>query len=416
MELRRRKVLLGITGGIAAYKTPELARDLIRKGFQVGAVLTPSALSFVSPLVLKTLCNGPVLTDMWEVEEGGRISHIECADWADLYCIAPLTANTLGKLAGGVADEPVSLVYLATKAQVVVFPSMNVNMWHHRRVQENVKRLREDGVVVIDPEEGDLACGWVGEGRLPEREKIVEVIEDLLTPKSLRGYTFVVTAGPTREYLDPVRFISNPSTGTMGFQIGGKLAKRGAQVFLVTGPVSLSTPLGVKRVDVISAEEMLNRVREIFFRESPTGIIATSAVVDFKPLSFSSEKWKTEEIPSHLSVERNPHILERIVEEFDPPLKIGFALETQDLDRYAMEKLTKRKLDLLVGNLKGEGKSPFGEGEKEVFFYYPSGEKKVFSSLTKEEIAEKVVEEVERIVTKKGIPPVLPKGGPVPAG
>lgn len=405
----RGHILIGISGGIAAYKIPDLIRELIRREYQVGAVLTPSAQRFVTPDLIRALCNGPLLTEIWE-SEGGRIRHIEVADWADLYLIAPATATTLARLAIGLAEEPVSLVYLATRAQRVIVPAMNVNMWRSAPVQRNIQTLTSDGAIVYPPEAGLLACGWVGEGRLPRIEKLIEFAEELFHPKTLQGVKLVITAGATREYLDPIRFLSNPATGQMGFELARIATLMGARVWLVTGPTDLSTPSGVERRDVKSAEEMLSEVREIFSQEHADGIIATAAVADFKPEIYSQEKIKKHKRDSlTLRLVPTPDILKTIVQEFHPRIRIGFAAETDHLDEYAKKKLREKDLQLVVANRISSENPAFGDRENAVTFFFADGRKESFPPLSKEEIARRVLKEITRLLENGSLSPLSPE-------
>lgn len=396
----RGHILIGVSGGIAVYKIPDLIRELIRRDYQVGAVLTPSAQRFVTADLFRSLCNGPVLADIWE-SEGGRIRHIEVADWADLYLIAPATATTLARLANGLAEEPVSLVYLATRAQKVIVPAMNVNMWKSAPVQRNIQTLVADGTILYPPESGLLACGWIGEGRLPRIEKLVEFVEDLLFPQTLRGIRLVITAGATREHLDPIRYLSNPATGQMGFALARIACRMGAKVWLVTGPTNLPTPPGVERRDVMSAEEMLSEVRKIFLEEKADGIIASAAVADFKPDSFTPRKIKKNEGDSLiLRLVPTPDILKTIVEEFHPSIRIGFAAETDDLEEYAKRKLKEKDLQLIIANRISRENPAFGDRENAVTLFFADGRKEELPPLPKEEIARRILKEIPSLREK----------------
>jgi len=284
-------ILLGISGGIAAYKTPELVRALQKQGETIRCAITPTAASFVSPLVLETLTRCAVMQSA--SVHSGSIDHIAYADWADLMIIAPATAETLARCAGGHANEPVSLSFLAAAAPKIIFPAMNVNMWRNSATQRNVATLRKDDVTVIDPASGELACGWTGEGRLPDIDDILAVVtEQASVEQVLSGKRLLVTAGPTREFIDPVRFLGNPSTGRMGFAIALEAAKMGAEVILVAGPTELPTPAGVHRVNVVSAAEMLQAVDAEFDNQTIDIFIAAAAVADFTPETPRTEKTK----------------------------------------------------------------------------------------------------------------------------
>lgn len=360
------RLLLGISGGIAAYKTPDLVRRLQRAGWQVGVALSPTAARFVSPLALRTVADFLVMDDIFEIESAG-VGHIDLADWADLMVIAPATAQMLARLATGQADEPVSLSFLATRAAKVVFPAMNVNMWQAPAVRRNVERLRADGVEVVDPAVGELACGWIGAGRMPDVDEIVRHLASRRAPRDLEGLHVLVTAGPTREFIDPVRFLSNPSTGRMGFAVAARAADRGAQVTLVAGPVDLPTPSGVTRLDVVSAAEMREAVRQACGASKPDVLIATAAVADWTPAVVESRKEKKSDGPQSLEFVRTVDILREAVADFRPRVAVGFAAETHDVLDYARGKLAAKNLDLIVANAVGGEAGGFADARNHVW-------------------------------------------------
>lgn len=368
------KVLLGITGGIAAYKAPDLLRRLQKSGCQVGVAMSPSAERFVSSLALRTLADHVVMEDIFAVESE-NIGHIDLADWADVMAIAPATAQTLARLSLGMADEPVSLSYLATTAPTVVFPAMNVNMWRARPTRRNVETLRGDGVTVVDPGSGELACGWKGAGRLPDLDEIVDAVWAVgQQPKDLAGRRILITAGPTREPLDPVRFLSNPSSGRMGFALARAARRRGADVVLVAGPSELTTPWGVERVDVETAVEMRDAVFATCREQVPDILMGTAAVSDYRPAQPAAQKHKKGAGAPDLDLERNPDVLQETITEFRPTVGIGFAAETEHVLEHARNKLEAKSLSLIVANDVGTESGGFGDERNRVWIINREGE------------------------------------------
>ena len=278
--MRERRILVAVSGGIAAYKVPELVREFVRAGHAVRCVLTPEATRFVTPLVLQTLSGAPARSELFDLNEEGEIDHISLADWAELLVVAPATANLIAKLAHGIADDLVSTVALATRAPLLIAPAMNVNMWVHPATRENVAVLRDRGASLVGPEAGELACGWEGEGRMSEPARIAAEAERCLGPQDLVGVRVLVTAGGTREPVDAVRYVGNRSSGRMGFAIAEESARRGAETVLVAGPVALPTPAGVRRIDVETALEM----RDAVLSELPKAdvVVKAAAVADFR--------------------------------------------------------------------------------------------------------------------------------------
>jgi phosphopantothenoylcysteine decarboxylase/phosphopantothenate--cysteine ligase len=389
------KLLLGISGGIAAYKTPDLVRRLQRAGWQVGVAMSPAATKFVSPLALRTVADFLVMDDIFEVESTG-VGHIDLADWADLMLVAPATAQMLARLAGGHADEPVSLSFLATRAAKLVFPAMNVNMWQSAAVQRNVERLRADGCEVVDPASGELACGWIGAGRMPDVDDIVRAASAYRLPRDLAGRHVLITAGPTREYLDPVRFLSNPSTGRMGFALAARAADRGARVTLVAGPVELATPPNVQRIDTVSARDMHMAVQETLRRDPADVLIATAAVADWTPAETALQKQKKMDGPLQLALVRTPDILLEAVAEFAPKIAVGFAAETDDVRAYAREKLDRKKLDIIVANKVGGASGGFADTHNHVWILDRDGGEVEVPLQVKDDVATHILDAVVR--------------------
>ena len=340
--------LVGVTGGIAAYKSAELVRIFVREQKEVQVVMTAGAAHFVTPLTFHTLTGRPALLDQFQVSRAENVRHIDLAAAARVFIIAPATANTVGKMAAGIADNLLTSVYLAASCPVVVAPSMNEQMYLHPAVQENLARLRERGCLVMEPEGGELACGISGKGRAPEPAQIAEFVRVALGEKDFRGIRVLVTAGPTREPLDPVRFISNRSTGRMGYALARALAERGAGVVMVSGPTDLRCPLGVELVPVETARQMHAAVLERF-----TGcdlVIKAAAVADYCPAAVAEQKIKKEGGKSALELEQNPDILEELGRRKEEQILVGFAMETERAKEHAREKLRRKNLDLIVLN------------------------------------------------------------------
>ncbi len=351
MSLNGKTITLCLTGAISAYKGLELARLLVKKGAVVRPVMTKSAEKFVSALSLGVLAGSEVFTDVFNYGSGGTgyVRHIDLAEETDLAVIAPATANIIGKLASGIADCPVSLLAMAVKAPLLIAPSMNTNMWENAVVQGNVAKLKSLGHIFAGPVAGELACGTTGMGRLEEPPRIVDAIEDLLTEKDLAGESVLVTAGPTREYIDAVRFISNASSSMMGYAIAANAKKRGAEVRLISGPTCLPCPRGVIRTKVTSALEMEKAAMEVY--PEATLIVATAAVSDFYVADISEKKIKKESAPSVLNLRKSPDILKRMGKQKSPgQILIGFALETDNLIENAQKKLKGKNLDMVAAN------------------------------------------------------------------
>jgi phosphopantothenoylcysteine decarboxylase/phosphopantothenate--cysteine ligase len=360
--MQGKRILLGVTGGIAAYKSPDLVRRLRERGAEVQVVMTAGARQFVTPLTFQAVSGRAVRTDLWDEAAEAAMGHIELARWADLVLIAPATADFLARVANGLADDLLSTLCLATEAPVAVAPAMNRIMWAHPATRTNVATVRHRGVQILGPAEGEQACGEVGEGRMLEPLDLVDRVAGLLNAVAtasvsgpLRGRRVLITAGPTRERIDPVRFISNRSSGKMGFAVAQAAREAGADVVLVSGPVSLPTPSGVRRVDVESAGEMLTAVlREL---KGTDIFISTAAVADYRPARPAEQKIKKTSDTMDLSMERTPDVLATVAARSDRPFVVGFAAETESVEQNARVKLLKKNLDMIAANEVGHDKA-----------------------------------------------------------
>ena len=398
--MQKSRILVAVTGGIAAYKVPELIRELARAGHETRAVMTPEATSFVSPLVLQTLTGQPVHSELLDPDQEGEISHIALADWADLLLVAPATANTLAKLAHGLADDLVSAIALATRAPLLAAPAMNVNMWEHPATRQNVETLGARGVRWVGPESGPLACGWEGLGRMSEPIDIAWAADLTLGSRRLERETVLVTASGTRERIDAVRYLGNRSSGKMGFAVAAEAARRGATVVLLAGPSALPTPAGVRRIDVESALEMRDRVLEEW--PSATIAIKTAAVADFRPAQASDLKIRKEDLPGNagltLDLVRNPDILAEISRDRGNRIVVGFAAESHDVIESARRKLVRKGCDLLVANDVSRRASGFDTDTNAVTFVWPGGEIQELPTLSKREVAIQLLDRIEKLL------------------
>ncbi|MGA2483698.1 MAG: bifunctional phosphopantothenoylcysteine decarboxylase/phosphopantothenate--cysteine ligase CoaBC [Candidatus Acidiferrales bacterium] len=395
------QIALGVTGGVAAYKAAELVRRLQQDGFEVQAVMTRAAQEFVAPLTFAALTGRKVITGLFGESGSGpanvesAIEHIAVAQRIDLLLVAPATADVLAKMAHGVADDFLTTLYLATTAPVVVAPAMNVNMWEHAATQENVRRLRERGVRVVEPDEGYLACGMTGAGRLASLEAIVaEVKKTLGAARDFEGETVLVTAGPTHEAIDPVRYLSNRSSGKMGYALAEAAARRGAQVILVSGPAALETPAGVRRVDVRTAEEMHRAVLEELPRT--TVVIKAAAVADYRPAARQEKKVKAKERIT-LELEPTADILADVARQKGDRILVGFAAETDHVAEHAREKLAGKNVDLIVANDVTAPGAGFDRDTNVVTLYARDGREQALERMAKRDVAQRVLDEVLRL-------------------
>ncbi len=352
-RLNGKKIVLGISGGIAAYKSAELTRLLVKSGASVRIVMTRGGQQFITPLTLQALSGNPVHTDLFSPEEEAAMGHIDLARWADLILIAPASANTLARLAQGRADDLLSTLCLASTAPLIMAPAMNQQMWSNIATQENIQLLESRGHILVGPASGAQACGETGPGRMEEPEQIVQALESFLNQGPLSGKQVLITAGPTREPIDPVRYISNNSSGKMGYAIARAAYQAGAEVVLVSGPVSLDTPAGIQTIRVETAEQMLEAVMQ--YSGSSSIFIATAAVSDYRVKTPLSDKHKKSEGDLELELEKNPDILASVAAQPSPPFCVGFAAETRNLEQYARAKLSRKQVDMIAANLVGDG-------------------------------------------------------------
>jgi len=394
-------IILGVTGGVAAYKAAELVRRLQQEGFSVEVVMTRAACEFVRPLTFASLTGKKVITDLFAESAGeanleSAVEHIAVAQRADLLLVAPATADILAKFSRGISDDFLSTLYLATHAPVVVAPAMNVNMWNHPATQENMERLGSRGVTVVPPDEGYLACGMTGAGRLAGQEAIVAAVRDVLrVRRDLTGQTVLLTAGPTREPIDPVRFLSNRSSGRMGYAVAEAAAERGANVVLISGPTALATPAGVSRVDVGTAAEMLAAVEKHF--PSATFAVFAAAVADYRPVEPAKSKLKKTSEGFALELEPNPDILAACARKKGHRIVVGFAAETSQVAANARKKLDEKSLDLIVANdVTAEG-AGFDVDTNVVTLFSRDGRDLPLPKLTKREVAHRILDEVLRL-------------------
>lgn len=396
-SLEGRHILLGITGSIAAYKSAVLCRLLKKAGAEVQVVMTPLAKQFITPLTMATLSKNPILVEFFNPENGAWNSHVSLGEWADCMLIAPATANTLGKMCAGVADNLLLTSYLSARCPVVVAPAMDLDMYRHYTTQRNLDDLRQHGVHVVEPEDGELASGLVGKGRMAEPEEIAAYVGHLLCEKkkTLSGKHFMVTAGATIEPIDPVRFISNHSSGKMGYAIAGELAQRGARVTLVSGRTALPCPEGVQRVDVLSAEEMYTAAVAAF-READ-GAVMCAAVADYTPTTVADHKLKKGDGEMTIPLKRTRDIAAALGSEKGHRLMVGFALETDNERVNATEKLHKKNFDFVVLNsLRDAGAGFRGDTNKVTFIDRQAREE--LPLMPKTEVAQKIVDKIESII------------------
>lgn len=393
--LQGRRILLGITGSIAAYKAAVLTRLLVRAGAEVRVVMTPLAKQFITPLTMATLTKHPILVDFFDPENGAWNSHVALGEWADCYLVAPATANTLAKMVAGVADNLLLTTYLSARCPVVVAPAMDLDMYAHTATQHNLAALAARGVRIVEPTEGELASGLQGKGRMAEPEQIVASLGAFFTEKKkLTGRHYVVTAGATIEPLDPVRFLSNHSSGKMGYAIAEALARRGARVTLVSGRTALAVPAGVERVDVLTAEEMYRAASEAF--ERADGAVMCAAVADYTPAEVADRKIEKGEGELVVRLRRTRDIAAELGARKGSRLLVGFALETHDEEAHAESKLERKHFDFIVLNSLRDAGACFRGDTNKVTLIDRAGREEL-PLLSKRKVAERIADRIETL-------------------
>ena len=394
--LEGKRILLGVTGGVAAYKAAELARGLQRAGARVQVVMTDAATRFVAPATFQALTGEPVFTDQWDTRIANNMAHIELSRVADAILVAPATADFLAKAAHGLADDLLATLCLARECPLLVAPAMNRQMWLHPATQRNVAQLVADDVVILGPDSGEQACGETGLGRMLEPQDLIDELADFFAPRLLAGRRVLVTAGPTYEPIDPVRGLTNLSSGRMGFALARAARDAGASVTLVSGPVALPTPAGVVRVDVLSAGEMREAVLR-HVRETDI-FIGVAAVADYRPEQTATQKIKKAAQPLTLTLQPNPDILAEVAALPQPPFCVGFAAESENLDEYAQGKRQTKKLPLVVGNLLRHG---LGGDDNTVVMFDDRG-RHPLGPAPKIEIARGIVAHIDQMLAGNG--------------
>ena len=399
--LTSKKVVLGVCGGIAAYKVVELASRLRKANAEVTVIMTKSATRFVTPLTFREITGQPVITSMWDEPKKWNVEHIALAQRADLFVIAPATANMIGKIASGIADDMLSTTLLATRAPVLVVPAMNDQMYLHTIVQENLKKLEKIGYLVMNPGVGSMACGTFGPGRLPEPLEIFEEIEKILLPKKqdLKGQKVLVTAGGTQEAIDPVRFIGNRSSGKMGIAIAKAALDRGAMVHLIVGAISVEIPKGILVTSVESTQDMYEAVLEAF--ENSTILIKAAAVADYRVTQISNQKLKKTNNPLEIHLIENPDILKEVAKKKKKQIVVGFAAETENLVENGQKKLHSKKLDMLIANDVSNPNSTFNSDTNQIRIITPDKISDVLPIASKDEVAHYILDEIVRLISQE---------------
>ncbi|PFS17538.1 bifunctional phosphopantothenoylcysteine decarboxylase/phosphopantothenate--cysteine ligase CoaBC [Bacillus cereus] len=395
--LKGKKILLCVTGGIAVFKAAALTSKLTQAGATVKVMMSESAMKFVTPLTFQALSRHDVYTDTFDEKDSAVIAHIDLADWADVVLVAPATANCIGKLANGIADDMITTTLLATTAPVWIAPAMNVHMYENKIVQKNMMTLKALGYTFIEPGEGFLACGYVAKGRLEEPEVIIGRLEEVFSEqKPLQGKRILITAGPTREKIDPVRFMTNFSSGKMGYAIAEVAASLGADVILVSGPTALNPPLHVTTIQVESAQDMLEAVLQHY--QNVDIVIKTAAVADYRPKYVHDNKMKKQNGDAVIELERTVDILRTLGEKKERQLLIGFAAETTNIEEYATRKLREKNANMIVANdVKAQG-AGFGTDTNIVTMYRKDGEIIELPLLTKKEVAREILKQIEMML------------------
>jgi len=393
--VRGKQIVLGVTGCIAAYKAAELVRQIVKRGGHVQVVMTAHAREFVGPLTFQALSAQPVVTGLFTLFEEREIGHIALAQKADALLVAPATANCIGKVASGIADDMLSTVIMATRAPVLFAPAMNVHMWENPTVQNNVLTLKNLGYHIIDPGAGELACGEAGAGRLADLDDILDALAGSLAPRDFAGRRVLITAGPTREHLDPVRFISNPSTGKMGFALARAFGQRGASVTLISGPTALIPPRAATYVPVVSAADMAAAVQQ--HAEQADIVVKSAAVADYRPVQRSAQKIKKSEARLALELERTTDILAMLGAHKGRRILVGFAAETEEVLAHAREKLKRKNLDMIVANDVGRAGVGFGADENQATIMLADGSCQTLPVMSKDELAHAIVDAIARM-------------------
>ena len=394
--LKGKHIILGITGSIAAYKAAMLCRLLVKEGAEVRVIMTPLAKQFITPLTMATLSKHPILVDFFNPENGEWNSHVSLGEWADLLLIAPATANTLAKMVTGVADNLLLTTYLSARSKVAVAPAMDLDMYAHITTQNNLKTLAERGVAIIEPQAGELASGLVGKGRMAEPEEIVEEVKNIIAPqkRTLEGKHYIVTAGATIEAIDPVRYITNHSTGKMGYAIAEELARRGAKVTLISGRTELAVPKGVNRVDVLSAEDMYEAAVAAW--KDADGGIMCAAVADYTPVVVADRKLKKSDSDMSIELKRTKDIAKELGAKKGNRILVGFALETDNEKANAEHKLKSKKFDFVVLNSLRDAGAGFRGDTNKVTIIADNGPE-TYPLMAKRDVARVIVDKIEKL-------------------
>ena len=396
--LQGKKIIIGVTGSIAAYKSAQLTRLLVKEGAEVKVIMTALAKEFITPLTLATLAKSPVLVDFFDPTNGNWNSHVDLGLWADAYLIAPATANTIGKMAAGIADNLLLTTYLSAKCPVVIAPAMDLDMFAHPAMQRNLETLKSIGNLIVEPSFGELASGLEGKGRMEEPENIVRYLDDYFTEKPLNGKKILITAGPTYEKIDPVRFVGNYSTGKMGFALAEVCAKQGADVCLIAGPVQLKTiHPNIERVDVESAKQMYDEVMNRFY--GMDGAILCAAVADFTPVEEAQLKLKRETENLILELKPTQDIASSVGEmKTGSQFLVGFALETNNEVANAIGKMEKKNFDFIVLNSLQDEQAGFGYDTNKISILHRSGSRTEFALKSKHDVARDIIDEIIQLI------------------
>lgn len=397
--LKGKKIVLGITGGIAAYKAAELTRECVKREASVRVIMTKNATEFITPLTLRTLSGHPVFTDMYVPIKEFELAHISLAEYADVIVLAPATANVIGKIASGLADDLLSTTVMATKAPVLICPAMNSNMYENIIVKENIGKLSARGYLFMEPAYGEMACRTEGYGRLPEIADIIEEVESVISDKDLKGENILVTAGPTREPFDPVRFITNYSSGKMGYALAIVGKRRGANITLISGASPLPVPRGIKFVSVSTAVEMRDAVMDNI--EAASVIIKAAAVADYRPHIRMDTKIKKREGELAIRLERNPDIIAEIGKKKGSRILVGFAVETENLMENARTKLIEKNMDIIVANDVTKEGAGFGSDTNIIKILGADGNIEDLPLMNKMEAAERILNRIKKIIIQR---------------